>query len=339
VHAGLVEASRHVTSVPSLHIEATSPNVTLNQAHAPLRGAANLAWLNYLADGDLTLAGLKIGTLSIKGSYKEVSLEGCAIGQLRIEGNHPLSLTINDARIGLMYMNDHGLRRLVARNSLIMALDVPTRHSPFSGDVIFNAVRFSTTIDGRILRGPQGYTSTREHLEAIGNTQAAHLVRAAEMATESHNDVGINRLLSRIYGCVAEWGAAPGRALIWLAALYAASFVALWFLGGEVAPKAEAYAGWRNELRPHFSSSPSNGWLASDCEITPGGDECFGSRLKRTLVLAGQGMLTPLTIFSQPVVIASSMWGQAWILSQSIVSSVLWLIFAISIRRRFKIGS
>ncbi len=327
---------------PSLSLSSTRWPLTLGSTQAiPTDDAPPHFWSVVDTTGSpLSLTDISIGTLRIAvGSAKSVLVERCKIGRVHVVGSK-LALQITNSSVGSLDLSPASLQHLDVENSDILALDISPTENPFTGDVRFEHVRFGTDVDYKLLSGPQCYTSLREHLESLGNSQAAHIVRAAEMATERHTDLGVNLWINRLYGWASDWGTAPGRTLGWLGMLYVLSFVVLWIAGSEVvAQYGGAYSGWRDELRPRFTSEMSAGVLSSSCELKSDGRECWGSRFKRTAVLAGQGMLTPITIFSQPVVIAANSWGQLWILFESVVSLTLWLIFGVSIRRRFKIGT
>ncbi len=303
---------------PNFEFSLTYPEPLGNQEAQQLPA---LRFLTLAKARALSIVGLRVGVLTIQAAKTRATIVSCDIGRLDVATDAKADLTLYNSRGGEFLLEPRSCAFLKIERCFIGVIKTPAivdaASNPFMGNVEFVRNKFSTNPADGHHRGARDFTALREHLEKLGFTQQAHTIRAAEMETEGYSDVGVTWMFNRLYGATANYGLSPGRSLLWLIFFFCIAADLYLFDGGVVIGSEDAFVGWRSALLP----------------------VCDASAIWRALLMAVQGIGGPLSLLMPKTLIGpATFWGQIISVVHPLISSALWLVFFICLRRRFKIS-
>jgi len=268
----------------------------------------------------LTLSGLSIKTLDIRGHGVQIRANNCAIGELIVSAQGVnAEIRLNQCSVGTLRVVPGALGHYEMRGGCLLnvACPPPGPSNPFTGTVSFTKdVFFPRRRNMYILAGPQPYRNMRYHLRRLENAQMANLIHSAELAVEREDDSLMNRILSHLYEWMSDFGSSALRPLVWQGVLFVLSFSLILYSDGAVqASRDTEFVGWQQVL------------------IDPRWGACA-----RAAYLAVQPLVNPIGIFGpKSVLIPRSAWLAVWLSVAGILGIVLLALFIFAIRRRFKI--
>ena len=276
--------------------------------------------------GSFTIENLSIRECFInnKSGYPIIIyLNSCNIFKLTVNTDYncdgEIEVHCKDTNIGHLEMREAVLNSLIMDGGCILNITCPPpgAKSPIIGDVSFANVFFPRNTKDFLLSGAQAYRSFRHHLMTLQNIQAANLIRSAELSVERETDLGMNKLLGRLYEVFSDHGSSTWRPIAWLLSFFFISFFGIFFVSGAVQgiPDEAMYTGWRSML------------------IEP------GCNVWQALYLAFQPIINPLGIFSSKTfLVPKSGWIAALLMLQGLLSPVLIALFIFAVRRRFRLN-
>jgi hypothetical protein len=114
---------------------------------------------------------------------------------------------------------------------------------------------------------------------------------------------------------LSDYGSSALRPALGLLLLFVVSLAITWSVGGAEVGDTSAMVGWQRRLL-------DSGWWGS---------------LLRALLLTSQATFNPLSIFGvKGLVIAKFPWLALWLWLNSVFSGLLFALFFLAVRRRFK---
>lgn len=270
---------------------------------------------------DLILQDLSIKTLRVTSAQVTLDISKCKIAKITTHPDVQAVINIKSTNIGTLEMYTGSIKHLEISHGSLLNFECPppTAQNPFTGTVVFQKVFFPRTRHGFPLKGPQPYRNLRSHLRSLENAQMANLIHSAELAVEREDDTRINRLLSRLYQLLSDFGSSALRPLIWLLVLSVTSFLlVLVFNGANLTADTTNYVGWQILF------------LRED----------LAGEVSKALYIALQPIVNPLGVFAaKPLLVPRFAWLAVRLTFQGLFSVVLIALMIFAIRRRFKIAA
>jgi len=253
-----------------------------------------------------------IDALLISGSGP-LRLTNCAIRKLDLR-NGPRDVTLIDCRVKELHLSERCLGTLEMIGGSIQRMFAPTpgEKSPFTGSAEIRRVHFSATF-----ANAQAYRNLRHHLTTLHNHEAASAFHAAEMKAEVSRQSFVDRLVSRIYQALSNYGGSSVRPLVIFIAVLGINCLFLEITDGAVSiGNAEDSEGWHTYL---FGEDQNAIWL-------------------RAIVFSLTQTFNPLGIFGTRLLLAGRTPTIAFISSLlGILSTLALALFVLAIRRRFRL--
>jgi hypothetical protein len=187
---------------------------------------------------------------------------------------------------------------------------------------MFSAIRLrSSTI--QIQAPPKAESLNHTPIPRVNNPshklidgEMASLFHRLEQLVERENQGWFDRLLSRNYSVLSNYGSSSLRPLIYFMLLFFATFIIIFANDGAGYGNAADFLGWQTGL------------VGGGC----------GARAERALTLAGQATLNPLGVFgTKGLLVAKYGWLETWLTLHGVLSALFLALFIFAARRRFKI--
>jgi|GEM_PF-3358047 len=257
-------------------------------------------------------------------SSEKIELKGCFIEKLLVK-NSVQDEVIKSIRIFGCYIGkliiDEDVKNLEITNTFVGDIEFLDTDNDKLEVFLASFVRTSlaTGADEDPNFGP--LTNLRvllAKLEDSHHADAAHYVRGRLLRAEHAEARGVMRLVSWFYGAFADFGLKPGRALIWMPVFFLAVVLVGTCTGGVTvneAVRAELASGsssWQDWL--------DYSWFASG-------------------YLAVKTLLNPFSIFDSRSLVVPNIRTLIAMFVQAVMNVGLFTVIALSVRRRFKIGS
>jgi hypothetical protein len=276
--------------------------------------------LHALRVSGLTVHNVKLPILE---SSKPIQLTNCVIGRLHLADMsgraYRISLEMYGCWVGTLVLPQSCLKNLSITGGGVANIDCPPAYgdSPFTGAVTFKKVFFPTSpLQSRLFEGPEAYRGLHAHLMKHDNVLMANLIRALLLRSERETERWFAWFTNWFYGTFAKYGTSPGRPLVWLLVLYILTALYIYrYDQGAITQPIQFYTGAYSALLD---------WQ--------------DGRFHRSLLLPLQSLANPFGVFFDPrkIIIPSTPLGAILLTIQGLISDVLLLMTALSIRRRFK---
>lgn len=288
--------------------------VRSSNSSVPLRG--NLKFINLRTP----LLGL-----DLRAAKNPIQLINCVIGEVALlnptnSSRESLSVQIHDCWIGTLTLYSGSLKNLTITGGGIAQIECPAadKENPFTGEVSFKNVFFpSSPRQTKLFQNPHAYRSLNAHLKKLDNTLMANLMRSHQLRSERTDEHGwFARLTNWVYGSFADYGMKPGRPVLWILGAYLLAFTYCYNLDyGTLAQGKEFYKGANEVLL----------------------DE-NGGRFFRSLLLPLHSIINPFGIFfdARKLIVPTTLLSTVLLTIQGLLSDILLVMTALSIRRRYK---
>jgi len=254
-------------------------------------------------------------------SCKKIEIISCNIRSTIFHentGKIESKIFIHNTKIFNVEIYKNSVGNIEVIGCIILDIRCPTSYqgNPFLGSVSLSRNYFPKSTKGFPLENAQAYRNLRAHLLALQNTVAADKFHALEQAVERETDTLFNRIVSRSYEALSDFGGSILRPVVWLGLLTVASVLLIWIFDGAVRGlDLSVYQGWRAGLLDN------DAW----------------GRVARAVTLGTQPLYNPLGIFgAKTLLVARSGWIAFWLSFQAFFSAVLVALTILAVRRRFK---
>ena len=256
-------------------------------------------------DGNSSYDGIYSGInarLATLRHNRTLKLDGCTIGTLTIPAGR--SIIITNCEIGelTLYKDISRVEISESRIGVIKPANSTEWPRAEQGFQLATTKLASSTQENTFYSGPQSLRNFLAYLESQHNSSAAHLVRADLLHAEYEHETGIMRCISFFYKWSSDFGRSPGRVLFWLGVLIALTI--------------------------------GTGFSCSSFQTM----QAFAETLGLSLGYALQTLFNPFSVFGakNKFTEISNLQLSASII-QAILSLGLYAVFALSVRRRFKV--
>lgn len=269
---------------------------------------------------EVALANLSVRRIHMASNVR-LHLSNCNVAHLHVATGHFSELRIENTHVGKLELVPNALHHFEMKDGSLLDIVCPPPggQNPFTGTVSLVNVFLPRTRDHYLLKGPQPYRNVRYHLRSLENAQMANLFHSAELAVERDDDSWTNRLLSRLYEVVSDFGSSALRPLLWEFMLFLLSMFFVLYSDGAVIVSAETVSGLV-------------GWQTLLSEPTTYGE------YSRAAYLAVQPVVNPLGVFGvKSILVPRYPWLAIWLSIHAILGVVLLALLVSAIRRRFKI--
>jgi len=192
----------------------------------------------------INVAGKMIGVLRSDGNGP-IALEGCVIKELHLRLT-PRNVTLNNCRIGELRLEENSLATLQMRGGEVKRVfaPTPTAKSPFTGSVEIRGVKWSNAFENA-----QAYRNLRHHLTALHNHDAASTFHSAEMKAEAGQQGLVDKIVSLLYRALSNYGGSSARPLALFSLFVGFNFILLFSTDGVTLLEEPREAdGWHYEL-------------------------------------------------------------------------------------------
>jgi hypothetical protein len=281
-----------------------------------LRNAsARLETLGWVQDGKLK--DISLTEFDFSDSIGHFSLKNLMVASLRISLCEDFSL--ENCWIGTLYLQGSSARLFEVRGGGILNIQSPppTAENPFTGSVHFDKHVYLPRRSNDWLKGPQSYRNMRSHMLKLENNPMVTRFHRLEQLLERETADPFDNLISWVYSGLSGFGSSTLKPVLCFAALLVLTFLfALW--GGVAAAHPDDLVGWQRALIDHYA---------------------WGASLRRAVTLTAQSTINPVGVFgTRAAVYAQNGWLASWLVLHGLLSAILVALFAIAVRRRFKIS-
>lgn len=290
-----------------------SPADELELHHANMKlPAGEIHFTNLSVTNTTARSGAYRGINAVHALLKHpqsIQIVGATIGHLILHSS--MHVKILRSTIGRLTLQD-SIGELEIDSSDIGEIILPNNQSqPIvrDGAKIKDTRLASSKQQNPYYSGPQRLRDLLSMLEETHNSSAAHIVRADVLRAEYPDETGVMKVVSWFYGLSCDYGRKPGRAFLWIAALFAVT-------------AATAFT----EILPNPSIYDWQSWPK------------FLNDLGEALGFASQNIMLPFSVFGKKFVFSAQTNTQQLIgVFQSFLNLALYAVIAISVRRRFRI--
>lgn len=268
----------------------------------------------------------RVGSCDLQpvGATPHVRLVNCVIGKLTIKAknsNYPgeIILELDDSWIGTLVLGPGCLENLRVTRGGIAQIQCPSDGgNPFTGAVSFKNVCFpSSSRQTKLFQGAHAYRSLYAHLKKLDNTLMANLMRSHQLRAERADEgYRFAQFTNWIYDTFSNYGMSPGRPLLWLLGLFLLTVMYLYNCDyGTLAQPDEFYKGANAALLDQN-----------------------GGRFYRSLLLPLHSIINPFGIVfdARKLIVPTTLLSTVLLAIQGLLSDMLLVMTALSIRRRFK---